>query len=269
MSAHVLRSRPSALLRALFYALLWALGGCSLAAGCGGPPLPRVLTTRVERSEQQGIDYVSSGTSTLEIHLTGERPSARRTTRSTDVLGSDVHQQDVTVSYDVEATRSDQALVIVLRPQPSAADPEPVRLVCEPWTAALEAAAQRTPAMRLAAYEEAQAVNVAPEDEADLDEDELEDDDAEPDSASEPAVRRGPAAAPPAPPRTEPAQPQPAQPQWACAMPAGRELTLGRVAIDNVPREGAFVLLSEVPGLVVDQDIRGGEQALRIRRIAP
>ncbi len=113
-----------------------------LAVGCGGSTFPRTLTTTVHRTEEQGIDFSAVGTCTLEITLDGARSVATRTSRGTDVYGSDARTTEECVSYDVTPSWSGEQLSLALVPRidapPSAVA---VTLVCERWTDAMQAAA--------------------------------------------------------------------------------------------------------------------------------
>lgn len=119
--------------------LVWVALGLS---ACGGPAFPRHLSTTVHRTEEQGIDYSATGTSTLEITLDGGRGTATRTSRGTDVSGSDAHTTDESAQYDVTPRWSRNELVLTLTPR---IDAPPyavaVTLVCERWTDAMQAAA--------------------------------------------------------------------------------------------------------------------------------
>ena len=106
-----------------------------LACGCGSA-FPALLTSTVHRVEEQGIDYSSTGTSTLEITLSGDgRGRAIRTTHASDVLEVDVHRTDDAAVYDVVAEQRGDRLTLVLTPQ-AGQSPLTTRaeLSCEPWT---------------------------------------------------------------------------------------------------------------------------------------
>lgn len=104
-------------------------------AGCGGAPIPRLLTTTVHRNEEQGIDFSSTGTWQLEIGLRGSTGLATYAARATDVAGSDVHTTDELFSYDVEAHREGDVLTLALTPHEGAPPrAEALTLTCTPWT---------------------------------------------------------------------------------------------------------------------------------------
>jgi hypothetical protein len=108
-----------------------------LAAGpaCGGPSLPRLLTSTVHRTEEQGIDYSSTGTWNLEIALDGDVGLATSSVHATDVAGSDVHEVLDQTSYDVRASRDARAMRLALTPRAgSPPTAEAVTLECTPWT---------------------------------------------------------------------------------------------------------------------------------------
>jgi len=105
------------------------------AIGCGGPSLPRSLTSTVHRTEEQGIDFSSTGSVSLEIELDGSRARATLATRAVDVSGSDVHEENNSVVYDVAAPRDGARIVLALSPHADAPrTARAVTLVCEPWT---------------------------------------------------------------------------------------------------------------------------------------
>lgn len=104
-------------------------------AGCGGATLPRLLTSTVHRTEEQGIDFSSVGTWTLEISLEDGRGLATFAARATDVTGSDAHTIEETRAYDVHASRGEGALRLALTPRAgSPPTAEAVTLECTPWT---------------------------------------------------------------------------------------------------------------------------------------
>lgn len=123
-------------------AVLPMIGLCLAASGCGGSTFPRMLTTTVHRTEEQGIDFSAVGTCTLEIWLDGSHGLATRTSRGTDVYGSDAHTREESVSYDVTPSWSGEQLSLALVPR---IDAPPfavaVTLACERWTDAMQAAA--------------------------------------------------------------------------------------------------------------------------------
>lgn len=104
-------------------------------SACGGTSFPRLLTSTVHRTEEQGIDYSSTGTFVLEIALDGDSGIATSSTRSTDVAGSELHQLEQRVSYDVRASRDARAMRLALTPHAgSPPTAEAVTLECTPWT---------------------------------------------------------------------------------------------------------------------------------------
>lgn len=119
-------------MRARHHALL---ASCLAAVSACGASFPRLLTSTVHRTEEQGIDYSSTGTFVLEIALDGDSGIATSSTRSTDVAGSELHQLEQRVSYDVRASRDARAMRLALTPRPgSPPTAEAVTLECTPWT---------------------------------------------------------------------------------------------------------------------------------------
>ncbi|MBX7197387.1 MAG: hypothetical protein K1X94_35380 [Sandaracinaceae bacterium] len=116
---------------------LAAIGLVSLGlAGCGGGAYPRALLSTVHRTEEQGIDFSSTGTWSLEVQLDeGGHGLATLTTRATDVMGSDAHTEDSVVTYDATARREGEGLALALVPRAGAPPTaHAVSLSCAPWT---------------------------------------------------------------------------------------------------------------------------------------
>jgi hypothetical protein len=53
---------------------------------------------------------------------------------------------------------------------------------------------------------------------------------------------------------------------WICALPAGTNFLLGRVALQNVPREGEFILLGENHTARVDESVSQSARTIVTRR---